>query len=96
MTKQAHVRESQLQERLAREGLQATRWSNGPHAVYGAHDHPYQKVLFVVEGSITFRFEPDGKTVAMNPGDRLDIPAHTLHSAVVGPEGVVCLEAHLP
>ena len=30
------------------------------------------------------------------PGDRLDLPAGTSHDAVVGPDGVTCLEAHLP
>jgi len=29
-------------------------------------------------------------------GDRLDLPARTLHAADVGPDGVRCLEAHLP
>jgi hypothetical protein len=29
----------------------------------------------------------------MKPGDRLDLPARTLHAATVGPEGVTCLEA---
>ena len=28
-------------------------------------------------------------------GDRLELPANTVHDAVVGPQGVVCLEAHL-
>ena len=27
-------------------------------------------------------------------GDRLDLPRDTRHKAVVGPEGVACLEAH--
>jgi hypothetical protein len=29
-------------------------------------------------------------------GDRLDLPAGTAHDAVVGPDGVTCLEAHVP
>ena len=88
--------ESRLTAQLAREGLAATRWSNGPHAVYGAHDHLYGKVLYVVSGSITFTIEgARARTVPMQPGDRLDLPAHTPHGAVVGPDGVVCLEAHI-
>jgi hypothetical protein len=31
----------------------------------------------------------------MTPGDRLDLPAGVLHAALVGEQGVVCLEAHL-
>ena len=37
-----------------------------------------------------------GITVELAPGDRLDLPAGTSHDAVVGPDGVTCLEAHLP
>ncbi len=81
-------------ERLLREGLAPTRWSNGPHAVYGVHDHPYAKVLVVVSGRITFTLHHPHRVRAMKPGDRLDLPPHTPHSAVVGAEGVVCLEAH--
>jgi hypothetical protein len=29
-------------------------------------------------------------------GDRLDLPAETLHAALVGDNGVTCFEAHLP
>ena len=35
-----------------------------------------------------------GGGIEMKPGDRLDLPARTPHRAVVGPEGVVCWEAH--
>jgi hypothetical protein len=31
----------------------------------------------------------------LNAGDRIDLPANTFHNAVVGPQGVTCLEAHL-
>jgi hypothetical protein len=32
--------------------------------------------------------------VTLNAGDRLDLPAGIVHDADVGPQGVVCLEAH--
>lgn len=96
MARSAAVTESQLLEQLRREGLQPTRWSNTPGAVYGAHDHPYGKVLVVAAGQITFTLTSAGRDVAMRPGDRLEIAAGTSHSAVVGPDGVVCLEAHKP
>jgi len=72
---------------------EAERWSNEPHAVYARHDHPYAKVLYCVAGGITFTVGAS-REVVMRPGDRLDLPAQTPHSAVVGPDGVVCLEAH--
>jgi len=73
------------------EGLRPRAWSNGPGYRYSSHDHPYHKVLYCVEGSITFTV--DGGRRELGPGDRLDLPAGTPHSAVVGPGGVTCLEA---
>lgn len=34
------------------------------------------------------------RVVKLQPGDRLELPPSTPHSAIVGPAGVVCLEAH--
>ena len=67
-------------------------WSNGPGDIYASHSHSYHKVLYCVEGSIAFTV--DGEQVEMHPGDRLDLTAGTMHSATVGPGGVMCLEAH--
>ncbi|MGD8624134.1 MAG: cupin domain-containing protein [Anaerolineae bacterium] len=84
--------ESQLRDMMGREGLQPYRWSNGPGDVYNAHTHGYHKVIYVVEGAITFGL-PEGQ-IRLEAGDRLDLPQGTRHDAVVGPGGVVCLEAH--
>jgi len=35
------------------------------------------------------------ETLNLKTGDRLDLPSGIRHSAVVGPEGVTCLEAHI-
>jgi hypothetical protein len=34
--------------------------------------------------------------VNLATGDRLELPAGTMHGATVGSDGVECLEAHLP
>ena len=86
--------ESTLQAQLTHQGLKPIRWSNDPDAVYGTHEHPYGKVLVVVSGSITFTINGGTRVVAMKPGDRLELPPRTPHSAVVGSDGVVCFEAH--
>lgn len=82
-------------DRITREfglqGLRPFRWSNGAGDSYDVHTHDYHKVLYCVTGSITFKVE--GESVELHPGDRLDLPAGRSHSAVVGPEGVVCMEA---
>lgn len=73
------------------EGLNPQTWSNQPGYVYGEHQHSYHKVLFCIAGSITFH-TPDGD-VELEPGDRLDLPPGTPHSATVGSSGVTCIEA---
>jgi len=90
------MRDSELRSRLALEGLDAQTWGNGPHDVYGEHRHNYDKVLVAAAGSITFRLPELQRDVTLGTGDRLDLPAQTLHGADVGPDGVTCLEAHLP
>jgi mannose-6-phosphate isomerase-like protein (cupin superfamily) len=88
--------EQAVRQIYAREGLQPYTWSNGPHAVYGVHAHPYEKVLRVVRGSIRFDLAAHHTSVDLHAGDELVLPAGVAHSAVVGPEGVTCLEAHRP
>lgn len=82
--------------RLRDQGLMATGWANGPGARYGAHDHGYDKVIVVERGSIRFGLPALAETILLDAGDRLDLPAGTSHDALVGPDGVACLEAHLP
>lgn len=72
----------------------AISWSNGPGETYSDHRHDYDKVLTVEAGSISFTL-PDG-SVLLRSGDRLELPAGTAHGALVGPDGVRCLETHLP
>ena len=86
---------SELSRRLGSEGLTASAWSNGPGDRYGAHDHAYDKVLVVAEGSIRFGLPDADEGVDLEVGDRLDLPARVRHDALVGPRGVVCLEAHV-
>lgn len=83
-------------DRIAREGLTASEWSSGPTETYAAHRHAYDKVLVPCAGSITFHLTELGRDVELRVGERLELPAQTLHGATVGPQGVVCLEAHLP
>ena len=85
-----------VERRLRDEGLAPTAWSNGPGDRYGAHEHGYDKVIAVEHGSIRFGLPADGRTFDLRAGDRLELPAGTRHDALVGPEGVTCLEAHLP
>ena len=88
--------ETSLRDRLLDEGLKPSTWGNGPRDRYGAHDHGYDKVIVVAAGSIRFGLPERGDGLDLTVGDRLELPAGTSHDALVGPDGVTCLEAHLP
>lgn len=85
-----------LAARLLAEGWRVSSWANGPGDRYAAHQHDYDKVLIVARGSIRFGLPAAGASVDLEVGDRLDLPAGTPHDAVVGPDGVTCLEGHAP
>jgi len=79
-------------EAFANEGCSDPRpWSNAPGDTYGRHAHGYHKVLFCLEGSITFYL--DEGEVALEAGDRLDLGPGTAHGATVGRDGCSCIEA---
>ncbi len=87
--------EAELESELTKQELKVYQWSNRPEEIYLGHTHGYHKIIYVVEGSIKFECPTHHKSFTLNPGDRLDLPAGIRHSAVVGPQGVTCLEAHV-
>ena len=88
--------EQALRLLLEGEGLQPYSWANGPLDRYEPHSHDYDKVIYVVRGAITFGLPQSGRSLELKAGDRLDLPSGTVHDALVGGQGVVCLEAHSP
>lgn len=87
--------EEYLQNQLVAQDLRVYHWSRPPEDFFAGHTHGYHKVLYVVKGSIKFDFPTRHETVTLNLGDRLDLPAGVRHSAIVGEQGVTCLEAHV-
>ncbi len=85
-------RQDELMKRLQGEATGCYSWSNGPGDRYAPHSHSYEKVLYCVEGSITFVLEAKGERLELKPGDRMNLAAGTVHSAVVGPQGCTCIE----
>jgi quercetin dioxygenase-like cupin family protein len=81
-----------LMAKLRAEAHDCYSWSNGPGDRYSAHSHGYDKVLYCIDGSITFVLEAEGRRLELNGGDRMMLPAGTVHSAVVGPGGCSCIE----
>jgi quercetin dioxygenase-like cupin family protein len=78
-------------EALRALGLRPSRWSAEPGARFAGHVHPQDKVLYCLEGEIAFAV--GAESWVMHPGDRLDLPADTMHTARAGPAGVTCVEA---
>lgn len=58
-----------------------------PGTVYSPHVHTGNVSIYLTDGSITFDFDGVKKEVVAN--QRFDIPAATLHSAIVGPQGAI-------
>jgi mannose-6-phosphate isomerase-like protein (cupin superfamily) len=88
--------EQELRSMMQKEGLAPYSWANGPGDNYAVHSHNYEKVLYCVRGSIRFMLpdQPESsRAIDLTPGDCMILPAHTRHSAHVGPHGVTCLEA---
>ena len=88
----------ELMAKLRTEASGCYSWSNGPGDRYAPHSHNYEKVLYCVDGSITFVLDngdnEGGPRLELKPGDRMVLPASTVHSAVVGPSGCTCIEGH--
>lgn len=84
-----------IETRIRKEARDVYTWSNGPGDRYAAHAHGYTKVLYCTSGSIDFQLD-GGRTLSLRPGDRMELPAGTRHSAVVGPEGCTCIEGKRP
>lgn len=85
---------SALIERLRAEARDVYQWSNAPGDRYAPHSHAYTKILYCLDGSIDF--VTDERTIHLEAGDRMELPAGTLHAAVVGSRGVTCAEGKKP
>jgi len=80
-----------IEKRIRAEARDVYGWSNGPGDRYAQHTHTYNKLLYCTSGSIDFILG-DGRTLTLQPGDRMLLPAGTRHAALVGPEGCSCVE----
>jgi quercetin dioxygenase-like cupin family protein len=81
--------EAELRTRLAADGFHALLWTDAPGAHYQPHTHAEDESLWVLAGEITF--EVGGLTYRLQSGDRLQLPAGTLHAATAGSDGATYL-----
>ncbi len=81
-----------LQKMLEAEGLEFEMYSDRPGTKYGRHKHPFDDFIVIVAGKM--KIKTDKQEWLMKPGDRLDLPSNTSHTAeVVGREEVQYLSA---
>jgi quercetin dioxygenase-like cupin family protein len=81
--------EHELRARLAADGFGALLWQDAPGAHYEPHSHDDDESLWVLDGEIVF--EVGGRSYRLGPGDRLQLPAKTVHAATAGPRGATYL-----
>lgn len=79
------VDEEVLRQRLVEEGYDPFRWQDPPGTTYEPHSHAHDESLWVIEGEITFRI--GDRDYRLQAGDRLMLPAGTVHTAHVGNSG---------
>ncbi len=74
--------------KLAKEGFHNVYgWQDEPNKFYPDHDHPYASTHVILKGEMSCTMK--GKKVAYTEGMRVEVPANTMHSVKVGPEGCV-------
>jgi quercetin dioxygenase-like cupin family protein len=74
------------EKELAREGFgDFFVWQDGPSAFYPDHTHSGLTAHVILEGEMALTSE--GETRTYKAGDRVEVPARTVHSARMGPRG---------
>jgi len=83
--------ETEAEARLRQEGFEVFKWHDVPGAEYPSHQHHCDECLWILVG--TLKFEAEGQTLTLGPGDRLLLPKDLPHRALVpsGPTGVTYL-----
>jgi quercetin dioxygenase-like cupin family protein len=82
----------ELQAQLRAEGQECELYSDRPGTKYGRHKHPFEDFIVIVSGKM--KINTDQNEWTMKPGDRLDLPKNTFHSAeMMGKEEVQYLSA---
>jgi quercetin dioxygenase-like cupin family protein len=78
--------EREWSQKLREEGFSRTyKWEDAPGAFYPEHSHPTATVHVILSGEMTLTIE--GNAQSFRTGQRFDVPAHAVHSAVMGPKG---------
>lgn len=82
--------EDEVKKAIVATGLAAMRWEGEPGKSWTPHRHGREKTLWCAAGDIIFH-TTDG-VIELYPGDKMVLPAGTVHGADAGEQGVVCYE----
>ena len=83
-----------LEDLVKGEGLEPDVWGNEADYQYPIHNHNYTKIIYCVRGWVDFLFPQERRTIRLEPGDKMTVPVGTDHGAIVGENGVTCIEGH--
>jgi quercetin dioxygenase-like cupin family protein len=91
-SKSAKPTEAELRAMLKSEGLESDLYSDKPGTKYGRHKHDFDDFVVIVSGKMLLA--TDDFEWTLKPGDRINLPARTPHSAeMLGKEEVLYLSA---
>ncbi len=78
---------------MQQDGLRPYEWISKPNQRYAVRSHGYDKILYLIDGSLEIHLPDTNERVRLRGGDRIDIPAGVRHGTISGMGGAVCLEA---
>jgi len=70
-----------IRRKLEAEGLKTAWYSEVPGTSQRDHQHTFPETRWILSGHLTV--DVAGETLMLGPGDRIDVPAGTLHHAEV-------------
>jgi mannose-6-phosphate isomerase-like protein (cupin superfamily) len=83
---EVRMKVAELESQLQKQGFTHTYvWQDGAEVFYPDHTHDKLTAHVILDGGM--KLIMNGKSRTLYPGDRFDIPAGVVHSAIMGPRG---------
>lgn len=77
---------NEIESALSTEGFRHTHaWRDAPETFYPDHTHGTLTAHIILDGQMTLTMNGEAETYYA--GDRCDVPAGVVHSALMGPQG---------
>ncbi|MEM6527857.1 MAG: cupin [Chloroflexota bacterium] len=88
-----HPSPSNITRIMRNEGLIPYKWDTSPNQRQAVRSHSYNKILYLVDGSMEILLPDSNQRMKLRTGDRVEIPTRVRHGSITGSKGAVCLEA---